>query len=162
MTLLGWRAKFRSTMPDFGSTNNPIDVTGGAGVEGYRQALKIAFAEDRIKSIIVLYCETAVTDPMDIAKAVNDAFEAAGRNKPVVVAMVGGERTRDALVYLNENHIPASSLVDMSVSALKIVYTWAEIKNRPASQAVLEKPPVEVNKILDAVKAARQGYFDGT
>ena len=60
-------AKFRSTMPDFGSTKNPIDVTGGAGVEGYRQALKIAFAEDRIKSMIVLYCETAVTDPMDIA-----------------------------------------------------------------------------------------------
>ncbi len=63
-------------MPDFGSTKNPIDVTGGAGVEGYRQALKIAFAEDRIKSIIVLYCETAVTDPMDIAISVNEAFEA--------------------------------------------------------------------------------------
>ncbi len=67
--------------------------------------------------------------------------------------MVGGKRTRDALVYLNENYIPASSLVDISVSALKIVYTWAEIKNRPAIQAHLEKPPAEVNKILDAVKA---------
>ena len=146
-------AKFRSTMPDFGSTKNPIDVTGGAGVEGYRQALKIAFAEERIKSVIVLYCETAVTDPMDIAVSVKEAFEAAGANKPVVVAMVGGKRTRDALVYLNEHFIPASSLVDISVSALKIVYTWAEIKNRAASQAVLEKPPLEVSKILDAVKA---------
>ena len=146
-------AKFRSTMPDFGSTKNPIDVTGGAGVEGYRQALKIAFAEERIKSVIVLYCETAVTDPMDISKAVKDAFEEAGRNKPVVVAMVGGGRTRDALVYLNEHHIPASSSVDMSVSSLKILYTWAEIKSRAASQVVLEKPPAEVNKILDAVKA---------
>jgi len=91
--------KFRSTMPDFGSTKNPIDVTGGAGVEGYRQAMKIAFAEDRIKSVIVLYCETAVTDPMDIAKAVKECFEESGRKKPVVVAMVGGERTRDALVF---------------------------------------------------------------
>ena len=67
--------------------------------------------------------------------------------------MVGGERTRDALVYLNEHYIPASSLVDISVSSLKIVYTWAEIKTRAASQAVLEKPPAEVNKIIDAVKA---------
>jgi len=146
-------AKFRSTMPDFGSTKNPIDVTGGAGVEGYRQALKIAFAEDRVKSIIVLYCETAVTDPMDIAVSVNDAFEAAGRNKPVVVAMVGGERTRDALVYLNEKFIPASSLVDISVSALKIVYTWAKIKNRPAVKVVLEAPPVEIHQIINSVKA---------
>ena len=145
--------KFRSTMPDFGSTKNPIDVTGGAGVEGYRQALKIAFAEERIKSIIVLYCETAVTDPMDIAVAVNDTFVASGRAKPVVVAMVGGEKTRDALVYLNEKYIPASSLVDISVSALKIVYTWADIKNRPAPQISTEKPPAEVYKLIDAVKA---------
>ena len=145
--------KFRPTMPDFGSTKNPIDVTGGAGVEGYRQALKIAFAEERIKSVIVLYCETAVTDPMDIAISVDEAFQAAGKNKPVVVSMVGGERTRDALVYLNEHFIPASSLVDISVSALKIVYTWAEIKGRPSSRVVLEKPPIEVNKIMDAVKA---------
>ena len=145
--------KFRSTMPDFGSTKNPIDVTGGAGVEGYRQALKIAFAEDRIKSVIVLYCETAVTDPMDIAKAVNETFVEAGRNKPVVVSMVGGERTRDALVYLNECFIPASSLVDVSVSALKIVYTWAEIKSRHISRPVLEAPPAEVHQIINAVKA---------
>ncbi len=145
--------KFRATMPDFGSTKNPIDVTGGAGVEGYRQALKIAFSEDRIKSVIVLYCETAVTDPMDIAKAVRDAFVGAGRNKPVVVSMVGGERTRDALVYLNQHFIPASSLVDVSVSALKIVYTWADIKARSRSKAVLGIPPVEVNKIFDSVRA---------
>ena len=146
-------AKFRPTMPDYGSTKNPIDITGGAGVDGYRKALKIAFAEDRVKSIIVLYCETAVTDPMDVAIAVNEAFEEAGRNKPVVVSMVGGERSRDALVYLNEKFIPASSLVDISISALKIVYTWAAIKNRPVSKIVLEKPPAEVSKIFDEVKA---------
>ncbi|MDE2028023.1 MAG: acetate--CoA ligase family protein, partial [Candidatus Omnitrophica bacterium] len=145
-------AKFRPTMPDFGSTKNPIDVTGGAGVDGYRRALKIAFAEERIKSVIVLYCETAVTDPMDIAAAVNAAFQEAGRNKPVVVAMVGGERTRDALVYLNEKFIPASSLVDVSISALKIIYTWAEIKNRPQTKPVLEQAPAEVHKIIAAVK----------
>ncbi len=144
--------RFRSTMPDFGSTKNPIDVTGGAGVEGYRQALKIAFAEDRIKAVIVLYCETAVTDPMDIAKVVKECFEEVGRNKPVVVSMVGGELTRDALVYLNENFIPASSLVDVSVSALNIVYKWRDIKARPASTAILEQAPQEVHAIFDSVR----------
>ncbi|MBF0570657.1 MAG: acetate--CoA ligase family protein [Candidatus Omnitrophica bacterium] len=145
--------KFRSTMPDYGSTKNPIDVTGGAGVAGYEQALKIAFAEERIKAVIVLYCETAVTDPMDISRAVKDAFEKAGRNKPVVVAMVGGDRTRDALVYLNENYIPASSLVDVSISALKAVYRWAEIKSRTSSKPVIEPLPSQAAKILDAVRA---------
>lgn len=144
--------KFRPTMPDFGSTKNPIDVTGGAGIEGYREALKIAFAEDRIKSVIVLYCETAVTDPMNIADVVIECFNKAGRNKPVVVAMVGGERTRDALVRLNENFIPASSLVDVSISALNILYRWRDIKIRPASTAVQEKAPADALAILDSVK----------
>ncbi len=144
--------KFRPTMPDFGSTKNPIDVTGGAGVDGYEQALKIAFAEDRIKSVIVLYCETAVTDPLDIAKAVTKCFDEAGRNKPVVVSMVGGERTRDALVYLNEHFIPASSLVDVSVSALKIVYKWRDIVARGESHPVLAQAPKTVTDLLDSVR----------
>lgn len=144
--------KFRPTMPDFGSTKNPIDVTGGAGIEGYRQSFKIALAEDKVKSIIILYCETAVTDPMDIAKCVRELYEAAGRNKPVVVSMVGGERSRDALTYLNEHNIPASSLVDGSVSALKIVHTYREIKARGKSEVVLEKLPVKINEILDSVR----------
>ncbi|MBF0503579.1 MAG: acetate--CoA ligase family protein [Candidatus Omnitrophica bacterium] len=144
--------KFRSTMPDYGSTKNPIDVTGGAGIEGYRQSFKVALAEERVKSVIVLYCETAVTDPMDIAKCIDELYTAAGRNKPVVVSMVGGERTRDALTYLNAHHIPASSLVDGSVSALKTVYKWRDIKARGRSQAVVEALPAKAHEIFDAVR----------
>ncbi len=145
--------KFRPTMPDFGSTKNPIDVTGGAGIEGYRQALTIAFAENRIKSIIVLYCETAVTDPMSIADSVIKCFNDSGRKKPVVVSMIGGERTREALVHLNENLIPASSLVDVSVSALSILYKWRDIKHRSPSKAIVEDAPKEVHDIFRVVRA---------
>lgn len=144
--------KFRHTMPDFGSTKNPIDVTGGAGVEGYREAIKIALTEDRVKSVIVLYCETAVTDPMVIAESIREIYDSFGRNKPVVVSMVGGERSRDALTYLNAHSIPASSLVDGTVSALKIVHTWRDIKKRQRSEIVLEKLPAKVHDILDSVK----------
>lgn len=145
-------AKFRRTMPDFGSTKNPIDVTGGAGVEGYREALKIALTEEKVKSVIVLYCETAVTDPLVIAQSVHEIYDSFGRNKPVVVSMVGGERTRDALTYLNAHHIPASSLIDGTVSALKIVHTWRDIKKRQRSEIVFEKIPAKASNILDTVK----------
>jgi len=53
---------------------------------------------------------------------------------------------------LNEHFIPASSLVDISVSALKIVYKWRDIKMRAASKAVIEPAPKEVHQILDAVR----------
>jgi len=100
--------KFRPTMPEFGSTKNPIDVTGGGGREGYQKAVRVALTEDRIHAVIVLYCETAVLDPVEVARAVIDEYNAVKCNKPIVVTMVGGERSREAIRLLNENHIPGN------------------------------------------------------
>jgi len=145
--------KFRKTMPDFGSTKNPVDITGQGGVPGYREATKIAFEEDNIKSVIILYCETAVTDPMDIAKAVHEEYEAAGHSKPVVVAMVGGNRTQEALHYLNDNHIPAFTEVSEAVSALKALYKWKEICGRKKEVAKVDPAPQEVVDMIEQIKA---------
>ncbi|MFA5260499.1 MAG: CoA-binding protein, partial [Candidatus Omnitrophota bacterium] len=82
--------KFRNTMPDFGSTKNPIDITGQGHGDQYRRAAQVAFSEDRVHTAIILYCETAVTDPMAIAKALAAEYDASGRRKPLVVTMVGG------------------------------------------------------------------------
>ncbi|MBU0468682.1 MAG: acetate--CoA ligase family protein [Candidatus Omnitrophica bacterium] len=144
--------KFRKTMPDFGSTKNPIDITGGAGVEGYRKAIKISLEEDKIHCVIVLYCETAVTDPLDIAKAVAEEYRTVERNKPIVAAFVGGERSRSALHFLSQNNIPAYDSVDQAVSALKILHTWKDICNRPKDVPEEEKAPQEVVDMIDKIK----------
>ena len=44
---------FRKTMPDFGSTKNPIDITGQGHVEQYRDATQIALLADRVKTLVV-------------------------------------------------------------------------------------------------------------
>lgn len=146
--------KFRKTMPDFGSTKNPVDITGQGGVSGYGEATKIAFQEEKIHSVIILYCETAVTDPMDIAKAVVEEYGAVKRNKPVVVAMVGGERTEQALHYLNDHQIPAFTEVSQAVSALKAVYRWKEISGRKKEIAKIEAAPQAVVDMIEKIKAA--------
>lgn len=145
--------KFRKTMPDFGSTKNPVDITGQGGVQGYREATKIAFQEERIHAVIILYCETAVTDPMDIAKAVYEEHQVIGRNKPIVVAMVGGERTQQALHYLNDHQIPAFTEVSQAVSALKAVYRWKEISGRKKEVAKIDTAPQAVVEMIEKIKA---------
>ena len=145
--------KFRKTMPDFGSTKNPVDITGQGGVQGYREATKIAFVEDKINSVVILYCETAVTDPMDIAKAVYEEYKNVNRNKPVVVAMVGGERTQQALHYLNDHSIPAFTEVSQAVSALKAVYRWKEISGRKKEVAKIESAPAQAVEMIEKIKA---------
>ncbi len=144
--------KFRPTMPEFGSTKNPIDVTGGGGREGYQKAVRVALAEDRIHSVIVLYCETAVLDPVEVARAVVDEYNAVKRNKPLVVTMVGGERSRQAIQILNENQIPAMTEVREAVAGLKSLYQWKEICARPKEKVKTPEAPAKALEVIERVR----------
>jgi len=157
---LDWMEEmFRPCMPDFGSTKNPIDITGQGHGAQYRQATSVGLSEERIKSLIILYCETAVTDPMEIAQSIEAEYTATGRKKPMIVTMVGGERSRAALHYLNEKQIPAFGSVDEAISALKAVYNWKEIKERSKEKAVQEQAPAEAVKIVEDIKAQGRDFL---
>jgi acetyltransferase len=145
-------SRFRVTMPDFGSTRNPVDITGQASEKDYSLAVGIALLEEKVKEIIVLYCETVITDPLRIAQAIEQEYEDSLRGKPMVVAMVGGERTRSAIHYLNERRIPAFVSISEAVSALKVLHHWKEIINRPEDDAEIIPPPPEA---LDIIARAR-------
>jgi len=101
------QAELRKCMPDFGSAKNPVDITGGAGLEGYEMAIECALKHDWVDGLAVLCCETAVTDPIAIAKSTILAIEKTGvRNKPVIAAFVGGERCDQAAATFSEAGIP--------------------------------------------------------
>ncbi|MFH0753693.1 MAG: acetate--CoA ligase family protein [Candidatus Omnitrophota bacterium] len=144
--------KFRPTMPEFGSTKNPIDVTGGGGREGYQKAVRVALTEDRIHAVVVLYCETAVLDPVEVARAVIDEYDAIKRNKPLVVAMVGGERSRQAIQILNEHQIPAMTEVREVIAGLKSLYKWKEISSRPKEKVKTPEIPAKALEVIERVR----------
>ena len=54
---------FANVIPAFGSSKNPIDLSGQAPVSNYDSALTAALNNDSIDSVICLACETAVFDP---------------------------------------------------------------------------------------------------
>ncbi len=72
------QAELKKHMPEFGSAKNPVDVTGMAGTEWYVESCGYAITHPWVDGLVVLYCETAVTDPMDIAKGVKKAVDDAG------------------------------------------------------------------------------------
>jgi len=145
--------RFRKTMPDFGSTKNPVDITGQAHGNKYREAAAVALNEDRIKSVVILYCETAVTDPMEIAQAIEAEYSQSGRKKPLVVSMVGGERSRSALHFLDEKGVPSFSSVNEAISALHSVYRWKEICQIPRNQVEQPQAPDDVVQFIQKLKA---------
>ena len=54
---------FADVIPAFGSSKNPIDLSGQAPVSYYDSALTAALNSKDIHSVICLACETAVFDP---------------------------------------------------------------------------------------------------
>jgi acyl-CoA synthetase (NDP forming) len=69
------REYFEKATPSFGSTRNPIDITGGARAEDYKAALNAPVNCEQIHSTLTLYCETAVFDSDNIVPMVCETYK---------------------------------------------------------------------------------------
>ncbi|AMQ17957.1 acetate--CoA ligase alpha subunit [Thermococcus peptonophilus] len=121
---------FANHMPPFGSYKNPVDLTGMAGAESYEGAIRDALANPNMHSIAVLYCQTAVLDPRDLADIVIREYNESGRKKPLVVAIVGGIEAKEAIDRLNEEGIPAYPEPERAIKALAALYRWSRWKKK--------------------------------
>jgi acetyltransferase len=125
--------QLKKHMPEYGSAKNPVDLTGMAGNEWYYDTVKFSYAHEWVDGLVVLYCETAQTNPLEIAKAIHSGVTESGvKGKPVTVSFVGGERSDKAMRWLVENGIPAYNGPDLAVNAmaaLREFYSLRKIVN---------------------------------
>lgn len=122
--------ELKKHMPSFGSAKNPVDLTGMAGNDWYHDSVKFAFAHDWVDGMVVLYCETAMTNPMEIAKSIHQAVAETGiKDKPITISFVGGERCEDAMQWLVENGIPAYNAPDLAVKAMGTLREYARLQS---------------------------------
>ncbi len=114
--------KLRRFMPPFGSVKNPIDLTGMASEEDYKGAISTCLSSEEVNAIIVLYCETAVTNPVMIAKTIASSIKA--QDKPVVASLIGGSKTQLAINELNYRGVPAYNEPYKAVDSLSAFFKW--------------------------------------
>ena len=123
------QAELKKHMPSFGSAKNPVDLTGMAGNDWYHDTTKFSFSHDWVDGLVVLYCETAMTNPMEIAQSIHRAITETGiTDKPVTVSFVGGERSDKAMQWLVENGIPAYNAPDLAVKAMGTLHEYAKLE----------------------------------
>jgi acetyltransferase len=141
--------ELKKNMPSFGSAKNPVDLTGMAGNDWYYKSTKFAFAHSWVEGLVVLYCETAMTNPMEIARSIHKAVTETGiKDKPITVSFVGGERSEEAMQWLVEQGIPAYNAPDLAVHAMGTLHEYAQLKD-------INSDPIDNNVVVDQ-KAARQ------
>lgn len=123
------QVELKKHMPSFGSAKNPVDLTGMAGNEWYGDSVRYSFAHPWTEGLVVLYCETAITDPMEIAKSIKEAVDDSGvTDKPITISFVGGERSEEAMRWLVENGLPAYGAPDTAVDAIASLRDYARMK----------------------------------
>jgi acetyl coenzyme A synthetase (ADP forming)-like protein len=111
--------KIKNFLPPIASTSNPIDMTGGADYECYRNVLDTVLAEDTIDCVICIFVSQGLVTAAQPARAV---VEVAGKySKPVLAFWMGERSTREGVEILRRGRIPcypSPSRVAMATSAI--------------------------------------------
>jgi len=113
---------FQPVVSRFGSYRNPVDLTGQAGGDDYREALERALNEDSIHAVIALYCQAGMTSLQPLKQTIMEIQEQYGDKKPIIYSLFGGEETEAVLDDLTRSGIPAFADVQDAVSALNALY----------------------------------------
>ncbi|MEM1517386.1 MAG: hypothetical protein QXW88_07690, partial [Thermofilum sp.] len=113
---------------------------GGATEELYYLALKHALDHPEIDSVLVLYCETKVADPLQTAEAILRALEDSEAEKPVVAGLLGGEGSRRAVKRLAERGVPAYPTPERAARALAALHRYAWLRSMLEKRRVQAQP----------------------
>ncbi len=133
------QAELKKHMPEFGSAKNPVDLTGMAGNEWYMDSVRYSLPHEWVDGLVVLYCETAMTDPVEIAKGIKQAIDESGcTTKPVTVSFVGGEKSAEAMRWLVENGVPAFGAPDVAVNTMAALREYARMREMVADNSQVE------------------------
>jgi acyl-CoA synthetase (NDP forming) len=147
---------FDPVTPSFGSTKNPVDITGGASNEYYEQALQAALDNDHIHSIICLGCETAIFDASQLTAVVEKKFISNKPEKPLVFSFFGGSDFERGLFSLKNLGVPIFPDVYEAVSCLGALYGNFRTVTHSKELAEYEEPEIEIEilkiqRVVDSV-----------
>lgn len=116
---------FLPSIPEFGSTKNPIDLTGQAGEKDYIKAFEAALKDPDIHSVLVVICETPLYSGDKITGGVElyyEKFKKAG--KPIIFCLLGGQLVADYIREASRNNIPIYEDIYDAVSTLGAMYAF--------------------------------------
>lgn len=131
------KSVFSLVIPAFGSTKNPIDITGQAAALDYTKAFDAALADDNIHTVFGIYCESALSPSADLETIIEENFlKYKSRGKLIVFALFGGQQTADYVVSAKKRGIPVSDDVYDTASSLGAMYRYKEYLQ---SHAVADK-----------------------
>jgi len=155
------RETFESVAHGFGSTKNPVDITGEASKSDYVKALREALVDDNIHCVMALYCETAMMNSQELTEMIDEMYaqyQEAG--KPITFSVFGGELTETAITALSAKNVPVYRDVYDGVSCMGAVQTMRKVQALVEEEAVTADIDVKaINAIIDGALADGRSFL---
>ena len=102
------RARLRAVLPATASVGNPVDLVGDADPARYANALLAVGPEAGVDAALVIMTAQAATDAVGVARAILGATR--DWTRPIVAALVGGDRVAPGVRVLEDGGVPVLSL----------------------------------------------------
>ena len=144
---------FAAVVPEFGSTKNPIDITGQATADNYLTAINAALGNENINSVICLGCESGVFEPDKFAVRAEQLFQKGVVSKPLVFSFVGGAEVETTIERLKILGVPIFNEVLQAASCLGAIY----YNHRQKAELSSDEEQIEIDDgaiqgVLDAAR----------
>lgn len=148
---------FSPVTPEFGSTKNPIDLTGQATAAHYDRALEASRQSASIHAVIALYCETALFDGASFEPMIEKNYRAFQEHqKTVLFAALGGAKIEQLTDTLRRRGVPIFSDVTEAVSSLGALYAHSRYRRQPPAKIEsFEMDSSSLRRVLES--AQREG-----
>ncbi|TEB14527.1 succinyl-CoA synthetase subunit alpha [Pelotomaculum sp. FP] len=125
--------QLRGYLPPESNIYNPVDVLGDAKADRFRFSLDKTLSDPGVDSAVVLVCPTAVTEPVETARALVD-MKAAYPEKPLLAAYMGGEKLAEGVKVLEEAKIPCFTFPEPAVSSISGLTGYGRTRELPANE----------------------------
>jgi acetyltransferase len=152
---------FSPSAPEFGSTKNPIDITGQAKAEDYTKAFNAALHDSEIHSVIGVFCETSLFTDENLNAAVEQnysQFKAAG--KPIVFGLLGGETIDDYTRKARRKNIPVYEDIYEGVEVLGAMYSYKRyVEEKEDEVADLKIDAAAIDNIVNNARKEGRSFL---
>jgi acetate---CoA ligase (ADP-forming) len=146
------QARLRAALPSTASVANPVDLVGDADAARYANALHAIGPGARTDAALVIMTVQAATDAVGIARAILGGIR--GWSRPVVAALVGGDRVAPGIRILEEAGVPCFSFPEPAVTALAGMALVAERFRPQIPESRPRTMPAGARAAVDRLQAA--------